>query len=151
MDNFNFLRGTLSVRSKDDLGFDVKDKEERTVPIPTSMIERLKQWKQMHQGRLCSAHAATHRIGMVAVPKPPCPKSRAELWPLSRMQAARRVWTLVSPQIFNGWQNSSYSASNFLFAELSSIWSDNSVEGGGVDAEGSACSASSSIRWERSK
>jgi hypothetical protein len=36
-----------------------------------------------------------------------------------------------------GWQNSSYSASNFQFAELSRIGREDSVEGGGVDAEGS--------------
>jgi hypothetical protein len=30
-----------------------------------------------------------------------------------------------------------YSASNFLFAEPSSIWSEDSIEAGGVDAEGS--------------
>jgi hypothetical protein len=36
-----------------------------------------------------------------------------------------------------GWQNSSHSAFNFQFAEPSGIGSEDSVEGGGVDAEGS--------------
>src|ERR1035437_5724089 len=36
-----------------------------------------------------------------------------------------------------GWQNSSYSVSNFQFVEPSGIGSEDSVEGGGMDAEGS--------------
>jgi hypothetical protein len=36
-----------------------------------------------------------------------------------------------------GWQNSSYSASSFQFAEPSRIGSEDSADGGGVDAEGS--------------
>ncbi len=50
--NFDFDRGTLTVRAKDDLGFDIKDKAERTLPIPADLIEDLKQWKKTHKGRL---------------------------------------------------------------------------------------------------
>jgi integrase len=50
--NFDFGRGTLTVRTKDDLGFDIKDKAERTLPIPSDLIEHLKEWKKSHTGRI---------------------------------------------------------------------------------------------------
>ena len=50
--NFNFQRGTLSVRTKNDLGFDIKDRAERTLPIAAELIEALKVWKETHTGRL---------------------------------------------------------------------------------------------------
>jgi len=50
--NFNFQSGTLTVRTKDDLGFDVKDRAERTLPIPADLIGELKVWKETHAGRL---------------------------------------------------------------------------------------------------
>jgi integrase len=50
--NFNFQRGTLTVTTKDDLGFDVKDREERTLPIPGDLIEHLEGWRETHSGRL---------------------------------------------------------------------------------------------------
>ena len=50
--NFNFNRGTLTVREKDDLGFDIKDKAERTLPIPADLIVHLKTWKTKQKGRL---------------------------------------------------------------------------------------------------
>jgi integrase len=50
--NFNFHRGTLTVTTKDDLGFDIKDRAERTLPIPADLIEHLTVWKATHTGRL---------------------------------------------------------------------------------------------------
>jgi integrase len=50
--DFNLRLGTLTVKAKDDLGFDVKDRAERTLPIPADLIERLKAWKKTHKGRL---------------------------------------------------------------------------------------------------
>jgi integrase len=50
--NFDFSRGTLTVREKDDLGFDIKDKAERTLPIPVELIHHLKTWRKEHKGRL---------------------------------------------------------------------------------------------------
>lgn len=49
---FNFQSGTLTVRTKDDLGFDVQDRAERTLPIPADLIGELKVWKETHIGRL---------------------------------------------------------------------------------------------------
>ncbi|MGP8175905.1 MAG: tyrosine-type recombinase/integrase [Terracidiphilus sp.] len=34
------------------MGFDVKDREERTVPIPADLVGHLKEWKEKHGGRL---------------------------------------------------------------------------------------------------
>lgn len=50
--DFNLRLGTLTVKAKDDLGFDVKDRAERTLPIPADLIEPLKVWKRTHKGRL---------------------------------------------------------------------------------------------------
>jgi integrase len=50
--NINFARGTLTVRAKDDLGFDIKDKAERTLPIPADLVALLKDCKKTHKGRL---------------------------------------------------------------------------------------------------
>jgi integrase len=50
--NINFSRGTITVRTKDDLGFDIKDKAERTLPIPSDLVELLKTRKKTHHGRL---------------------------------------------------------------------------------------------------
>lgn len=50
--DFDFRRGTLTVRAKDDLGFDIKDKAERTLPIPGDLIDHLKAWQKTHNGRL---------------------------------------------------------------------------------------------------
>jgi integrase len=50
--NVNFRWGTLTVTSKDDLGFDIKDRAERTLPIPAELVEQLKVWKKTHRGRL---------------------------------------------------------------------------------------------------
>jgi integrase len=50
--NVNFQRGTLTVTAKDDLGFDVKDRAERTLPIPADLVEHLRVWKESHSGRL---------------------------------------------------------------------------------------------------
>jgi integrase len=50
--DFNFHRGTLTVETKDDLGFDIKDRAERTLPIPADLIKHLKAWKETHAGRL---------------------------------------------------------------------------------------------------
>ncbi len=50
--NINFARGTITVRAKDDLGFDIKDKAERTLPIPADLVELLRNRKKIHKGRL---------------------------------------------------------------------------------------------------
>ena len=44
--NVNFTRGMVTVTEKGNLGFDVKDKEERTVPTNASQAERLKVCKE---------------------------------------------------------------------------------------------------------
>lgn len=49
--NISFGRGVMTVTEKDDQGFDVKDKDERTVPISADLLERLKEWKQTHGTR----------------------------------------------------------------------------------------------------
>lgn len=50
--DFNFRLGTLTVKAKDDLGFDVKDRAERTLPIPADLIDHLRVWKKTHKDRL---------------------------------------------------------------------------------------------------
>jgi hypothetical protein len=42
---------------------------------------------------------------------------------------------MPSTRMMLAWQNSSYSASNFQFSELSGFGSEDSIKGGGVDAE----------------
>lgn len=48
----DFARGTIRVSEKDDLGFVIKDRAGRTLPIPTDLVKHLKQWKEKHGGRL---------------------------------------------------------------------------------------------------
>ena len=50
--NFNFDRGTLTLRDRNADGFEIKDRAERTLPIPADLIEHLEQWKEVHGGRL---------------------------------------------------------------------------------------------------
>lgn len=45
-------RGTLTVMEHNNAGFTIKDKAERTLPIPTSLIEQLKVWNENHGGTL---------------------------------------------------------------------------------------------------
>lgn len=49
---FDFERGTLTVQERDEEGFIIKDKAERTLPIPAELIEELKVWKKTHKGKL---------------------------------------------------------------------------------------------------
>src|ERR1019366_5648564 len=59
------LHGALSPSPRrDDLGFVIKDRAGRTLPIPTDLITLLKSWKETHSGRLIlGAHRTTHPIG----------------------------------------------------------------------------------------
>jgi integrase len=50
--NFNFDRGTLTLRERNAAGFEIKDRAERTLPVPAELIERLQEWKKTHKGRL---------------------------------------------------------------------------------------------------
>jgi integrase len=43
--NFNFDRGTLTVRERNAEGFEIKDRAESTLPIPADLIEHLREWK----------------------------------------------------------------------------------------------------------
>ena len=47
-ENIDFTRGTLKVRSKPEFGFQIKDKEERDVPIPADLLNRLKAYREQH-------------------------------------------------------------------------------------------------------
>jgi integrase len=49
---FDFKAGTLTVRERNEDGFEIKDRAERTLPIPTSLVSRLKAWKEKHCGKL---------------------------------------------------------------------------------------------------
>jgi len=40
--------GTFTVKAKPAMGFKPKDSEERTIPIPSSLVRDLKAWKAMH-------------------------------------------------------------------------------------------------------
>ena len=50
--NLSFERGTLTVRQRNSEGFEIKDRAERTLPIPADLIEHLKEWKEVRSGRL---------------------------------------------------------------------------------------------------
>jgi integrase len=50
--NFNFDRATLTLRERNAEGFEIKDRAERTLPVPIDLIEHLKEWKKAHIGRL---------------------------------------------------------------------------------------------------
>jgi integrase len=47
-DDISFPSKTLTIHSKPALGFRIKDKEERSVPIPNDLLKRLKQYKADH-------------------------------------------------------------------------------------------------------
>ena len=49
---FDFKAGTLTVRERNEDGFEIKDRAERTLPIPTSLVKHLKVWKEEHGGKL---------------------------------------------------------------------------------------------------
>jgi integrase len=48
----DFARGTLTVRERNGDGFEIKDRAERTLPIPSDLIAHLKKWKEDHSGKL---------------------------------------------------------------------------------------------------
>ena len=50
--NFNFDRATLTLRERNAEGFEIKDRGERTLPVPVDLVERLKEWKKAHKARL---------------------------------------------------------------------------------------------------
>jgi integrase len=57
-DNIDFATGTLRVRSKPEFDFKIKDKEERDIPIPADLLERLKTYREKHpNGRLVTGTA----------------------------------------------------------------------------------------------
>lgn len=49
---FDFEHGTLAVRERTEDGFEIKDREERVLPIPAELIAALKVWKKEHGGKL---------------------------------------------------------------------------------------------------
>jgi integrase len=46
--DIDLVRGIVKVRSKPQYGFAIKDKEERDVPIPQSLIARLREYRASH-------------------------------------------------------------------------------------------------------
>jgi integrase len=50
--DIDFARGTVAVSEKEDLGFVIKDRAGRTLPIPADLVEHLQTWKEKHGGRL---------------------------------------------------------------------------------------------------
>jgi integrase len=49
---FDWQAGTLTVKERNEDGFEIKDRAERTLPIPADLIEHLKAWQEVHGGRL---------------------------------------------------------------------------------------------------
>lgn len=47
-DNINLKTGVLQVRSKLSLGFKIKDSEERDIPIPADLLERMNAYREAH-------------------------------------------------------------------------------------------------------
>lgn len=54
-ENLDFSAKTYDVREKEELNFHLKDHEERTVPLPDSLIELLREHRRRHSGRLIFA------------------------------------------------------------------------------------------------
>jgi integrase/recombinase XerD len=50
--NVDFLANVVTVRSKPELGFRIQDKEERSIPVPNSLIEALGKRKQLSNSML---------------------------------------------------------------------------------------------------
>jgi integrase len=48
----DFKNRTITVQERSEEGFDVKDREERVLPIPSSLVKHLKAWKLEHGGKL---------------------------------------------------------------------------------------------------
>jgi integrase len=46
--NFNFENETVTVLWKPEHGFDIKDRAERTIPLPHDLVERLLAWRTAH-------------------------------------------------------------------------------------------------------
>jgi integrase/recombinase XerD len=46
--DIDFAAGTVTVRAKPKLGFTPKDRDERTVPLPNSLIDRLRQRRRLY-------------------------------------------------------------------------------------------------------
>jgi integrase len=49
--DISFHAQTLTIRSKLHLGFRIKDKEERSVPVPSELLERLKEYHAAHPAK----------------------------------------------------------------------------------------------------
>jgi integrase len=49
--DIDLRRRTLLIRSKPELGFRIKDREERSIPLPDDLVERLKEYKVSVPGR----------------------------------------------------------------------------------------------------
>ena len=47
----DFKAGTLTVRERNEDGFEIKDRAERTLPIPADLIRHLRAWKEEHGGK----------------------------------------------------------------------------------------------------
>jgi len=47
-DDIDFAKAVLHVRSKPSLGFTIKDKEQRDVPIPVDLLSRLRSYRAQH-------------------------------------------------------------------------------------------------------
>jgi integrase len=50
--DIDFARGTITVSEKNDLGFVIKDRAGRTLPIPSDLVDHLQTWKETRGGRL---------------------------------------------------------------------------------------------------
>src|SRR5262249_24274742 len=46
--DIDFVHKTVTVRENKDLGFEPKDREERSVPVPDHFIEILKEWRRLY-------------------------------------------------------------------------------------------------------
>jgi len=48
----DFKNGTITVKEHSEDGFDIKDRAERVLPIPSSLVKHLEAWKLEHGGKL---------------------------------------------------------------------------------------------------
>ena len=48
--DINWHNGTIAVKQRDEDGREIKDKEERVVPVPADLLDKLKEWQEERRG-----------------------------------------------------------------------------------------------------
>jgi integrase len=88
----DFAAATLTVRERNEDGFEIKDRAERTLPIPARLIGQLQKWKKGYVGKLLlGTKNDTVNWKWLPLLKRLARKANFELRPLHRLPRAARV------------------------------------------------------------